>query len=97
MDRMLPQVDETLCTLCGLCAEACSCSAIELGERRPVFNCPEVSSCEPQEGTACDCLCEEVCPTGAITCSYQIVLGDARKARQAPDASRKRQNTAPGR
>ena len=63
----LPQIDETRCTLCGLCVEACPCHAVKLGERGPVFTCPETIDC-------C-CLCEEVCPTSAITCAFEIVLG----------------------
>lgn len=71
----LPQVDETRCTLCGLCVEACPCHAVKLGERGPIFTCPE--TCLPlHTGTeAFDCrfLCEEVCPTGAIICAFEIV------------------------
>jgi formate hydrogenlyase subunit 6/NADH:ubiquinone oxidoreductase subunit I len=69
----LPQVDETLCTLCGLCVDACPCHAVELGERGPVFVCPE--ACLHANTETCDycCLCEEVCPTGAITCAFEIV------------------------
>jgi uncharacterized Fe-S center protein len=68
----LPQVDETRCTLCGLCVEACCCQAVELVEGRPVFACPDHPTCN---GTSdCFCLCEEVCPTGAIACAFEIVL-----------------------
>jgi formate hydrogenlyase subunit 6/NADH:ubiquinone oxidoreductase subunit I len=72
----LPQVDETRCTLCGLCVEACPCQAIELGEQGPVFACPEACPCHgtDAEVLGCSCLCEEVCPTGAITCAFEIVL-----------------------
>jgi formate hydrogenlyase subunit 6/NADH:ubiquinone oxidoreductase subunit I len=72
----LPQVDETRCTLCGLCVEACPCQAIELGEKGPVFACPEACPCHgtDAEVLGCSCLCEEVCPTGAITCAFEIVL-----------------------
>lgn len=73
----LPQVDQARCTLCGLCVEACPCHAIELGERGPVFSCPEVcpsiGACA--QGSDSYCLCEEVCPAGAITCAFEIVLG----------------------
>jgi formate hydrogenlyase subunit 6/NADH:ubiquinone oxidoreductase subunit I len=83
----LPQVDYTRCTLCGLCVEACSCHAIELGEQGPVFACPEACPCHctDTETLDCSCLCEEVCPTGAIACAFEIVLeadqsGEARSA-----------------
>jgi MinD superfamily P-loop ATPase len=68
----LPQLDKTLCNLCGLCVEACPCHAVKLGERGPIFDCPEV--CPATEGPEGCCLCEEVCPTGAITCAFEIVL-----------------------
>ncbi|RLC91495.1 MAG: hypothetical protein DRI79_02660 [Chloroflexi bacterium] len=73
MTWALPQVDETRCTLCGLCVEACPCHAVKLGEQGPVFACPE--ACRRARAEACDCccLCEEVCPTGAITCAFEIV------------------------
>ncbi len=66
-----PQVDETRCTLCGLCVEACRCHAVELGERGPVFDCHK--ACPVPGAYDCWCLCEEVCPTGAITCTFEIV------------------------
>jgi formate hydrogenlyase subunit 6/NADH:ubiquinone oxidoreductase subunit I len=87
----LPQVDETRCTLCGLCVEACPCQAIELGEQGPVFSCPEACPCHgtDAEVLGCSCLCEEVCPTGAITCAFEIVLEadqseDGKPAGRAP-------------
>jgi formate hydrogenlyase subunit 6/NADH:ubiquinone oxidoreductase subunit I len=72
----LPQVEETRCTLCGLCVEACPCHAVTLGEQEPVFACPEgcPGHCTDTEALDCSCLCEEVCPTGAIACAFEIVL-----------------------
>jgi ferredoxin len=74
--RALPQVDETRCTLCGLCVETCPCRSVELGERGPIFNCPE--SCPDHSTCAAAlgffCLGEEVCPTGAISYPFEIVL-----------------------
>ncbi len=72
----MPQVDETRCTLCGLCVEACPCHAVQLGEQGLVFTCPEACPHAPTcaEALSCCCQCEEVCPTGAITCGFEIVL-----------------------
>jgi ferredoxin len=73
---MVPQVDEDRCTLCGHCVEICPCHAITLGERGPVFSCPE--SCPHSEAcvAASDgcCLGEEMCPNGAISRAFEIVL-----------------------
>jgi len=66
--------------------EACPCQAVELGERGPVFTCPE--ACSHQftcaEVFGCNCLCEEVCPTGAISCAFEIVL-EAERGRRMED------------
>jgi ferredoxin len=69
-----PQFDETLCTLCGLCVAACTCRAVELGDQGPVFTCLEIGSVLDGQAGDCDCLCEEVCPTAAISWAFEIVL-----------------------
>ena len=79
---VLPQVDETRCTLCGLCVEACPCHAVELGERGPIFRCPESCPNGEPSSSCCArfCICEEVCPTHAVECPFEIVVeteGDA--------------------
>jgi formate hydrogenlyase subunit 6/NADH:ubiquinone oxidoreductase subunit I len=75
MTQALPQVDETRCTRCGLCEEACSCQAVKVGDDGPVFTCPEAESpADPGAEAECSCLCEEVCPTGAISWPFEIVL-----------------------
>lgn len=73
---VMPQVDETRCTLCGLCVEACPCHAVKLGDQGPIFSCPEVCPNVPvcAQGLGGCCLCEEVCPTGAITYAFEIIL-----------------------
>lgn len=81
VELILPQVDEARCTLCGLCVEACACHAVELGPRGPVFTRPEAClhhhACA--ESQDCCCLCEEVCPTGAITVAFDIVMDAGRE------------------
>lgn len=71
----LPEVDESRCTLCGLCVRACPCGAIELGERGPIFRCGD--TCLHSATCVCvtHCLfpCEAVCATGAISCTFEIV------------------------
>jgi formate hydrogenlyase subunit 6/NADH:ubiquinone oxidoreductase subunit I len=76
MNKMwaLPVVDQALCTLCGLCVEACPCHAVKLGEQGPVFACPEVCPSTGSEASNCCCLCEEICPTDAISCAFEIVF-----------------------
>jgi len=71
----LPDVDETRCTLCGLCVQACPCHAVQMADGGPIFFCPEVC---PNDGACAElggcCLCEEACPSGAITWAYEIVM-----------------------
>ncbi len=70
----MTQVDKNLCTLCGLCVDACPCGAVQLEEDKITLLCDE-SSCDTCLETVDDwCLCEEVCPTGAITCAFEIVM-----------------------
>ena len=87
----LPRVDRSKCTLCGLCVESCPCHAIELTELGLVFHCQDTCcsgvSCSPEGG--CWCLCEEVCPEGAINCPFEIVFegDDCQDAALAQDES----------
>lgn len=56
--KLLPRVDENLCTYCGKCSEACEFKAIAIiGNKILVYN----DLCH-----GCG-LCTMVCPTGAIT------------------------------
>jgi NAD-dependent dihydropyrimidine dehydrogenase PreA subunit len=67
-DRLLPEIDTSLCTGCGLCVERCPTNAVEMGASvRPVI-------VRPDECVYCG-LCEEMCPVGAIALAYEIVLG----------------------
>jgi len=82
-ERMLPEVDESLCTLCGLCVEACGCNAVTLDERGPIFSCSD-ACVSWAKGCNCYCRCEDVCPTGAISCGFSIVAEDQREGWPAP-------------
>jgi formate hydrogenlyase subunit 6/NADH:ubiquinone oxidoreductase subunit I len=87
----LPVVDEGLCDRCGLCVDACPCHAIEMTEKGLVFHCSDecvkASTCSPD----CGLVCEEVCPTGAITCSFEIVVQDNGLVHENRDQSGERE------
>jgi formate hydrogenlyase subunit 6/NADH:ubiquinone oxidoreductase subunit I len=65
-----PQVDQTLCTLCGLCVETCPCNAVQIKVADIVFTCHDDCQGEGEDFY----VCEEVCPTGAIACAFDIII-----------------------
>ena len=71
-----PRVSEKLCTLCGLCVEACACDGVRLGDAGPVFTCHETDddTVVSDDSVDCACPCEDACPTGAIAWPFEIVL-----------------------
>ena len=69
-DRVLPEIELSLCTGCSLCVERCPTHAVEMSVAlQPVI-------VRPDDCAYCG-LCEEICPAGAISLAYEIVL-DAR-------------------
>jgi MinD superfamily P-loop ATPase len=74
MDAQEPCIIDDTCTLCGACVAACVEGALVLGDTKALVARPEVcDNC----GT-----CEEVCPCGAIQCSFIIVWGPADQAEE---------------
>ena len=62
----MPEIDPEKCNGCGLCIDACACKALVLVDT--VVTVIETEDCGW-------CLqCETVCPTGAIACSFEIVI-----------------------
>ncbi|MFC2004876.1 ATP-binding protein [Chloroflexota bacterium] len=62
----MPVIEQEKCNGCGLCIDVCLCKALVLVNN--VITVIEVEECGW-------CLqCEIVCPTGAITCPFEIVL-----------------------
>jgi MinD superfamily P-loop ATPase len=80
MGKAMPKLDEELCNRCGLCVQACPCGSVELDEESIIFSCPDVCA-TATEMCDCGCVCEEVCPTGAIAVAFEIVLGEGEKAK----------------
>ncbi len=64
----MPVVDQEKCNGCGLCISVCTCKGLVL-----VNNVVAVL-----ETIECDwCTwCEAVCPAGAISCPFEIILED---------------------
>lgn len=66
----LPVVDEAKCDGCGLCVGVCRCGILVMGNG-------VVSVVPRKKCIDCNCwcrLCESVCPVGAITCPFEIIL-----------------------
>jgi formate hydrogenlyase subunit 6/NADH:ubiquinone oxidoreductase subunit I len=85
MCKAPPRVDKDLCTRCGLCVEACTCDSLRMGEQGLELACKDSTSVACSPSAECECLCEEVCPTGAIQCEFEIVLEDDSLADSAQD------------
>jgi len=62
----MPVIDRGKCDGCGLCVSVCYCNALVLVD--DVITVMETEAC-----TWCT-ECEAVCPTGAISCPFEIVI-----------------------
>ncbi len=62
----LPQIDMVKCIGCELCVKICPKNVLAVVKEQPVVINPE----------ACDytTACQEICPTGAISLTYEIVF-----------------------
>lgn len=66
----MPEIDLEKCDGCGLCVSVCHCNILVLVDN--VVTVMEKGKC-----TSCNrwCTqCEDVCPTGAIACRFEIVI-----------------------
>ncbi len=68
----IPQIDLNECNGCGLCVEVCSCqvlvlvdNTVEVREKRECHQCTRWCT-----------MCEMICPTGAIQCPFEVVIGE---------------------
>jgi ferredoxin len=68
----MPVIDTEKCNGCGLCITVCSCKILVMVEN--VISIVAKKEC--QKCTHWCTLCEDVCPTGAITCPFEIVIED---------------------
>ncbi len=66
----MPVVDYGKCDCCGLCVSVCRCHILVISEGRlTVIHKDKCNQC----GRWCT-ECEDVCPTGAISCPFDVVV-----------------------
>ncbi|MBN1161911.1 MAG: 4Fe-4S binding protein [Dehalococcoidales bacterium] len=70
----MPVIDTAKCNLCGLCVSICKCGILVMEDDKVKV----VGSVDCERCTKWCNACELVCPTGAITCPFEIVLEDSR-------------------
>jgi formate hydrogenlyase subunit 6/NADH:ubiquinone oxidoreductase subunit I len=71
MAKINPEIDLTLCTLCGDCVAACPHGAVEIVGDRLVLDEERCVYCGD---------CEDLCPMGAIALPYEITVVAGRPA-----------------
>jgi ferredoxin len=69
--RDMPIIDQAKCQQCGLCVDICICGALKMEDA--VVKVVKVDDC------GWCTMCELVCPTGAISCPFEIVFKDDAK------------------
>ena len=70
----MPLIDPGKCNGCGLCIGVCSCNALVLvNDKIIVIETEECHWCTQ---------CEAVCPTGAISCPFEIVFEESERSIQ---------------
>jgi len=62
----MPVIDEDKCDGCGLCVSVCTCGGLQIINH----------VVKPISGVKCAwcATCELVCPSGAISCPFDIVI-----------------------
>ena len=65
----MPFIDQDKCDGCGLCVGVCRCNALTVVNK--IITIIETVECD----WCTDC--ELVCPTGAISCPFEIILQEA--------------------
>lgn len=70
----MPTIEPEKCNGCGLCVSVCTCKALVLVDNVVTF----IEKKQCHQCTRWCVKCEEVCPTGAISCPFEIVIEEDR-------------------
>ncbi len=63
---LMPALDNAKCNGCGLCVSICYCGAFVLSDNKVAVVHSEYCGWCTQ--------CEAICPTGAVSCPFEIVI-----------------------
>ena len=66
----MPVIAPEKCNGCGLCISVCTCKVLVLVDNVVTF----IEKKQCHKCTRWCTKCEEVCPTGAISCPFEIVI-----------------------
>jgi ferredoxin len=61
----MPEINQSLCVLCGACIESCPTGALSIAGERILLDEGLCSYCGD---------CEGICPEGAIALPYDIII-----------------------
>jgi len=70
----LPQIDLALCIGCELCVKLCPTNTLAMVQDIPTVSAPEACT---YTGA-----CQEICPSEAISLTYEIVFSRERKTKK---------------
>ncbi len=70
-ETVMPEIDASLCLLCGYCVAACPAGALSLSEGGVHLDESLCAYCGD---------CEAVCPNGAISLPYEVRVQNAKTA-----------------
>lgn len=76
VNRAMPDIDESLCNLCGDCVSNCPNGAASMTPEGIVLDGERCAYCGD---------CEDVCPAGAIALPFEITLSKRDDSRRMSD------------